>query len=64
MSKAWEQMKSCMERLLAFYEVGPAHSWMCRWHPDLDETPAQAIRDGRYDEVDAILNQLETGAYI
>lgn len=61
----WDAIVSFMKRLTAFYDVNDAHRWMCSPHIDLNhKTPIDLVRAGRSDEVDAIIDRLESGAYI
>jgi len=52
-------------RLLAFYTPEEADQWIALPHPQLDGlTASEAIREGRYSDVIAIINRLETGAFV
>lgn len=65
MSPGWdERVAEFHERLLAFYNDAAARAWLITRHPELGNmSPIRAIIRGRADEVDAIINRLESGAY-
>jgi transcriptional regulator with XRE-family HTH domain len=54
-----------LDQLAAVYEPDEARLWLFRPHPDLDgRSPAQAIAEDRIDEVLAVIERLQTGAYV
>lgn len=52
-------------RLSEFYEPEEARLWLYRPHPLLDgASPADRIEQDRVDDVLALIDQLESGAYV
>lgn len=54
-----------VDQLGAVYEADEARVWLLSPHAELDGvSPAEAIADDTMDEVLAIINRLQTGAYV
>jgi uncharacterized protein (DUF2384 family) len=56
---------SVWNRLRGYYDEADAHAWLYAPHPQLQgERPIELIRLGRTQEVAAILDRLDSGAYL
>ncbi len=56
---------SIWKRITQHYTVAEAITWLARPHPQLEgESAASAIREGRVEQVHAILDRLESGVYL
>jgi transcriptional regulator with XRE-family HTH domain len=54
-----------LDRLSDFYASDEARLWLFARHRLLDgDSPAQRIKDGRGEDVLALIDQLESGAYV
>lgn len=54
-----------VDQLTAVYDAGEARLWLFSPHADLaGKAPAQVIAEDRMDEVLAIIDRLQSGAYI
>lgn len=54
-----------VDQLAAVYDSGEARLWLFSPHADLaGNTPAQTIAEDRMDEVLAIIDRLQSGAYM
>ena len=62
---AWSELGRLKQRLLAFYSPAEADGWLGSPHQRLDgDTPLQRIEAGRAEDVWALIDQLESGAYV
>lgn len=50
--------------MFLYDEESSARAWMQATHQQLGRSPADAILDGELDDVRAIIDQLQSGAYI
>ena len=53
-----------MASLAEYYTPEEAVLWMNSVHPQLGCSPIEALRQGRVHEVAAIMNRLDSGAYL
>ena len=60
-----DDLNRLMVRLSQLYTPHEAFTWMHGPHPQLDGlSPMEAVKQGRRNDVDAILDRLDAGVYL